>query len=58
MNIPDKVAFTPVEFATLFGKERTWAYRQLYAGRVKAITEYGRTLIPRVEVESACGHTP
>ena len=48
---PDKVALTPAEFAALFGKSTTWGYRQLYAGKVKAITEYGRTLIPASEVE-------
>lgn len=47
----EKLTFTPVEFAALFGKERTWAYRQLKAGKVQAITELGRTLIPRSEVE-------
>lgn len=47
----EKLTFTPPEFAALFGKERTWAYRQLKAGKVQAITELGRTLIPRSEVE-------
>lgn len=47
----DKVTYTPTEFAEVFGKERTWAYRQLYAGKVQAITELGRTLIPKKEVD-------
>ena len=46
-----KVTYTPAEFAALFGKERTWAYRQLYAGKVKAITKLGQTLIPQSEVD-------
>ena len=46
-----RVAFSPGEFATLFGKSQTWGYRQLYAGKVKAITEHGRMLIPAAEVE-------
>ena len=47
----EKVTYTPSEFAAVFGKERTWAYRQLYAGKVQAITELGRTLIPKSEVD-------
>lgn len=47
----DKVTYTPPEFAEIFGKERTWAYRQLYAGKVQAITELGRTMIPKSEVD-------
>jgi len=49
--IMEKLTYTPPEFASLFGKERTWAYRQLKAGKVQAITELGRTLIPKAEVE-------
>ena len=52
---PSKVALTPGEFAALFGKSQTWGYRQLYAGKVKAITEYGRTMIPASEVERILG---
>jgi hypothetical protein len=47
----DKVTYTPAEFAALFGKERTWAYRQLYAGKVKAITKLGQIQIPQSEVD-------
>ena len=47
----EKVTYTPAEFAALFGKERTWAYRQLYAGKVKAITKLGQTQIPQSEVD-------
>lgn len=46
-----RVAFSPSEFAALFGKQQTWGYRQIYAGKVKAITEYGRIQIPAAEVE-------
>ena len=47
----DKKTYTPAEFAAVFGKERTWAYRQLYAGKVKAITKLGQTQIPQTEVD-------
>ncbi|WP_139373326.1 helix-turn-helix domain-containing protein [Prosthecobacter debontii] len=46
-----KLTYTPTEFAALFGKERTWTYRQLYAGKVKAITKLGQVQIPHSEVE-------
>lgn len=46
-----RVAFSPGEFAALFGKSQTWGYRQIYAGKVKTITEYGRLQIPASEVE-------
>lgn len=46
-----KLTYTPTEFAALFGKERTWTYRQLYAGKVKAITKLGQIQIPHSEVE-------
>ena len=51
----DKATYTPAEFAALFGKERTWGYRQLYAGKVKAITKLGQTLIPQSEVDKLLG---
>ncbi len=47
-----RVAFSPGEFAQLFGKSQTWGYRQIYAGKVKAITEHGRILIPAAEVDA------
>lgn len=46
-----RVAYSPGEFAKLFGKSQTWGYRQIYAGKVNAITEHGRILIPAKEVE-------
>ena len=51
----ERVAFSPGEFAALFGKQQTWGYRQLYAGKVKSITEHGRILIPASEVERILG---
>ena len=47
----EKKTYTPTEFAAVFGKERTWAYRQLYAGKVKAITKLGQIQIPQKEVD-------
>jgi len=46
-----QVAFSPREFAAMFKKEQSWGYRQIYAGKVTTITEYGRIMIPASEVE-------
>ncbi len=48
---PKRVAFSPAEFAALFGKSQTWGYRQIYAGKVTTITRHGRILIPAADVE-------
>src|SRR5476651_1235221 len=58
MSVPSslkRVVFSPGEFAALFGKSQTWGYRQIYAGKVKTITEHGRILIPAAEVERILG---
>ena len=47
----ERVAYSPGEFAALFGKSQTWGYRQIYAGKVKTITQHGRILIPAADVE-------
>lgn len=52
---PERVALTPGEFAALFGKEKTWGYRQIYHQKVKTITQHGRILIPAKEVERILG---
>ncbi len=51
----ERVAYTPKEFAALFGKSQTWGYRQIYSGAIAATTEHGRTLIPAREVEKILG---
>lgn len=51
----DRVAYTPKEFAALFGKSQTWGYRQIYSGAVASTTEHGRTLIPATEVQKILG---
>ncbi len=47
----NKPFYTVAEFAALFGKERTWGYRQLLKGVIQAITGYGETMIPRSEYD-------
>jgi hypothetical protein len=47
----ERVVLTPTEFAGVFGRHYTWAYRQIYAGNVKVITKLGRMMIPRSEID-------
>ena len=49
--LSQRATFSPEEFAAQFGKQKIWAYRQIYAGRVKAITGFGNMMISRTEVE-------
>lgn len=50
-NLEGRVAVSPSEFAGLFGRHKSWGYRQLYEGRVTAITSMGKTLIPLSEIQ-------
>lgn len=47
----DRVAYDFDETAKLFGRDRTWVYRQVKAGRVKAITGYGKMMIAASEID-------
>jgi hypothetical protein len=51
VNVNGRLALSPAEFAASFGKHPSWAYRLLYANKLKAITELGRILIPTSELE-------
>ena len=46
-----RAALSPREFAASFGKHASWAYRLLYSGKIHAITELGRILIPATELD-------
>jgi Helix-turn-helix domain len=47
----NRMAYSPREFAALFGRHPTWSYRLLYSGKLKAVTNLGRTLIPASELD-------
>jgi hypothetical protein len=49
--LSQRAVLTPQEFAARFGRQKVWAYRQVYAGRVKAITGFGNMMIPRSELD-------
>lgn len=51
-SLAKRVAYSPAEFAALFGRSATWGYRQIYAGRVRPIGDCGRLLVPHTEVDS------
>jgi hypothetical protein len=46
----NRAAYSPAEFATACGRHPTWTYRLLYSGKIHAITELGRILIPASEL--------
>jgi len=46
-----RAGYSVREFAALFGRHASWGYRALYSGRVKALTDLGRVLIPATEVD-------
>jgi hypothetical protein len=48
---PPRAAYRIEEFAALFSRHKSWAYRQIAKGKIKAITGYGITMIPAAEVD-------
>ena len=51
-RLPTKrAAYSPAEFAASCGRHPSWAYRLLYAGKVRALTDLGHILIPASELE-------
>jgi hypothetical protein len=51
INLNERLGLSPKEFGEANGKSATWGYRQIYSGKVKVISDCGRLLIPRVEVD-------
>jgi hypothetical protein len=50
-----RVSYSFAEFAGMVGKERTWVYRQVAKGRIRAITGFGAAMIPASEIERIFG---
>jgi hypothetical protein len=46
-----RTAYSPSEFAKSCNRHPSWGYRQLYSGRIKAVTVLGRILIPASELD-------
>jgi hypothetical protein len=51
IGLSERLGFSPKEFSEANGKSPTWGYRQIYSGKVKVISDCGRMLIPRSEVD-------
>jgi hypothetical protein len=47
----NRAAYSPAEFAATCGRHPSWAYRLLYGGKIRALTDLGRILIPVSELE-------
>jgi hypothetical protein len=45
-----QLAYTPADFAALFGRSQVWGYRQVYGGAVAAKEIGGRAMITRDEI--------
>ena len=54
---PERVVFTPQEFATLFGRSKTWTYRLIYAGVIHPLKSTPTLMIPRSEVDRLLADT-
>jgi hypothetical protein len=46
-----RAAYSPTEFAASWGRHPSWAYRLLHGGKIRALTDLGRILIPTSELE-------
>ncbi|MCH1498803.1 MAG: helix-turn-helix domain-containing protein [Akkermansiaceae bacterium] len=53
-----RVAYSFAETAEMFGRERTWVYRQVKRGRIRAIIGFGAAMIPASEIERISTSTP
>ena len=51
IKLNERFAYSPKEFSEANGRSATWGYRQIYAGKVKVISDCGRLLIPHSEVQ-------
>ena len=39
----------------MVGREKTWVYRQVRSGRIRAITGFGASMIPASEIDRIFG---
>ena len=51
IDLNERLSLSPKEFGEANGRSATWGYRQIYSGKEKVISDCGRLLIPRSEVE-------
>jgi len=51
INLTERLAFSPKEFAAAVGRSPTFAYRTIYRGWIRPISDGVRMMIPRAEVD-------
>ena len=51
INLNERLALSPREFAAALGKSATFGYRAIYRGWIRPISDAGRLLIPRSEID-------
>jgi len=51
INLSERLALSPREFGLTIGRSATKVYRDIYAGKIKVISNAGRMMIPRSEIE-------
>jgi hypothetical protein len=51
LNLSERLAFSPKEFAAAVGRSPTFGYRAIYGGWVRTISDGVRMMIPRSEVD-------
>lgn len=56
--IQTRAAYSPVEFAALFGRSATWAYRRAYEGAIQVVKIGGRMMIPAGEADKLIKAAP
>jgi excisionase family DNA binding protein len=49
-----RAAYSLSEAAKQFGKDRSWIYRMVKAGKIRVITGFGAMLIPASEIQRIC----
>lgn len=52
---PNRAGYSVAEVSAMFGKDRSWGYRQIEKGRIKATTGFGAAIISAAEVARVCG---
>jgi hypothetical protein len=61
-DLSGRLAFSPREAGAAIGKSATYIYRQFYAGQLKPISDCGRLMIWRDELQRflsrGCGYNP
>ena len=50
-----RATLSVAEFAKCFGRHKSWAYRQIYSGKIEVIDSYGAIMIPVGEIEKITG---